>query len=246
MNPLSKSGVAALVAAGALAAPGGAAADATISFNFPAYNPANVTIPQGDKVTWIAEPGHDFGPQPGPTHHPLRFVGGSEPEQLSGTVTSRQFDEQGTFAFYCVYHWSIGMYGSVSVTAPAAPGSPPPPAPAPAPSPTSAPLIAAPNAEIVIGNRRSLKGIRRYGMVVRARTNQPVRAHVALRLGEITVGNGAKSLPGGGEHGVAISMTKNGRRTLRKLRRARLQVVLTVTDALGNARTVVRSFRTTK
>lgn len=232
--------IAALTAAGALIAPATAAADATISFNFPAYSPSAVTIGQGEKVTWIGESGHDFGPAPGPTHHPLRFAGGRKPEQFSGTVTSRTFEEQGSYPFYCVYHWSLGMIGNVEVVAP---GQAAPPEPAAPPAP---PAIEAPAASIVIGERRSLKGIRTYGMVLRARTDRPAEAHFALRLGDQVVGEGSKQLTGSGEHGVAVRLSPQGRRTLRKLRRARLQAVLTVRDAIGNARTVTRSFRTTK
>jgi plastocyanin len=108
---------AAVALAGALAAPTAAqAADTTIGFTFPRYTPANVTIAAGDTVTWQADRFHDFWAIPGPTHHPLKFDGNAQPGQFSGTRTSRTFTTPGNYRYYCAFHWSLGMQGTVTVT----------------------------------------------------------------------------------------------------------------------------------
>jgi plastocyanin len=100
----------------ALAAPASAASDAQITFRFAEYTPRDVTVARGQSVTWTADPGNDFLAVPGPSHHPLKFVGNAQPAQTSGTTTTRTFSRVGKFPFYCAIHWSIGMVGSVTVT----------------------------------------------------------------------------------------------------------------------------------
>jgi plastocyanin len=104
-----------IAVAGALAAPATAGTDPTITFDFASYSPNQVTIDRGESVTWKAAPGDDFKLFPGPSHHPLKFVGNVQPAQLSGTSTSRRFDRSGKFYFYCANHASIGMVGKITV-----------------------------------------------------------------------------------------------------------------------------------
>jgi plastocyanin len=105
----------AIAAAGALAAPASAGGGAAIKFRCCSYSPPSVTIARGESVTWTADPGNDFRLVPGPSHHPLKFVGDAQPAQTSGTTTSRRFDRAGKFYFYCVNHASVGMVGVVKV-----------------------------------------------------------------------------------------------------------------------------------
>jgi plastocyanin len=104
-----------IAAAGALAAPATAGGGATITFRCCNYTPPTVTIARGESVSFRADPGHDFQLFPGPSHHPLKFVGNAQPAQTSGTTTSRRFDRAGKFGFYCVNHASVGMVGLVKV-----------------------------------------------------------------------------------------------------------------------------------
>jgi plastocyanin len=103
------------------------------------FQPAAVTINQGEKVTWTNAGGN----------HNVTFDDGSfdEPATPSPSAWTRErtFNEPGTFRYYCEAHGApggVGMAGTVTVLAaaptppPPPPGTPPPPAP-PAPAPPS-------------------------------------------------------------------------------------------------------------
>jgi plastocyanin len=75
-----------------------------------------VPRPAGRIIAVIRRPaGLEKQPPHDHSHHPLKFVGNVQPAQFSGTVTSRRFDQAGTFYFYCANHASIGMVGKVTV-----------------------------------------------------------------------------------------------------------------------------------
>jgi plastocyanin len=222
------------------ATPAAAGADAVIGFTCCAYNPMSVTIAAGESVTWNAELGHDFALLPGPTHHPLRFVGNTQPEQTSGTSATRTFSTAGTFRFYCVNHGTPdglgGMVGTVNVTAPG-PGPGPGPGPAPAPADTTAP-----DAALSLPARRTLTAILGRGLPITIRTSEAGRATASLRYRGRAVGSARRTFTGPGRRRVTVKLTRSGRRVLRTARRARLQLVVIVADAAGNKRTLRRTF----
>jgi plastocyanin len=134
----------AVVAGAVVAAPAGGGAGSTAKVapasvtlaNF-SFSPADVTINQGETVTWTNMQG---------THNVV-FQGSQAPFAPAGPDASvwpytRQFDTPGTFQYYCAPHQSNGMTGTVTVnpppsTPPPPPGTPPPPnPPRTPPSPT--------------------------------------------------------------------------------------------------------------
>jgi plastocyanin len=235
-----------------LAAPAGAGADATVSFTCCAYTPTSVTIATGESVTWNAELGHDFALLPGPTHHPLRFVGNTQPEQTSGTTATRTFATAGAFRFYCVNHGTPdglgGMVGTVNVTAPGpSPGPGPAPAPGPGPGPSPGPSPApadttAPDAAISLPKRRTLTAILARGLPITIRANEAGQATASLRYRGRAIGRARRSFTSPGRHRVTVKLTRSGRRALRNARRARLQLIVIITDTAGNKRTLRRTF----
>jgi len=138
---LLRPSVIAFVTAVLLTAPGQAlAANQTVNaLSGPnRFEPANVTITQGEKVTWVNVSGL----------HNVRFDDGlfeqpSAPMNPPWTV-ERTFGSTGTFTYLCEQH-NTTMFGSVTVQpagtpvppppAPAPPGSPPPDTPQPSPGP---------------------------------------------------------------------------------------------------------------
>src|SRR5215208_248674 len=105
------------------------------------FEPANVAVTQGEKVTWVNVSGL----------HNVRFDDGlfeqpSAPANPPWTV-ERTFTTPGTFTYLCAQH-NTTMFGSVTVQAagtpppfPAPPGSPPPiGGQPPPPAPPAAPL----------------------------------------------------------------------------------------------------------
>lgn len=104
-----------------VAAPAAGAADQTVNaLSSDVFSPAEVSIAQGEKVTW-----NNVG---GGTHN-VRFDDGSfeMPAQPSATAwpVQRTFDQVGDFTYYCEAH--SGMTGIVRV----ATGTTPAPAPGP-------------------------------------------------------------------------------------------------------------------
>jgi plastocyanin len=132
-----------VVGAVVLAAPaGGGPATARVEpasvtvANF-SFTPRDVTINQGETVTWTNTQG---------THNVV-FEGSPAPFQPAGPDATvwpytRRFDTAGTFRYYCAPHAeSQGMRGTVTVNPPpgAAPGQPAPPQPGPPGTPPGPP-----------------------------------------------------------------------------------------------------------
>lgn len=123
------------------AAGGGVLADATVTASNYRFTAADVTITQGEAVTWA---------NAGGTHDVVFADGFKQPSQPSppGSAwpVSRTFNTPGTYSYYCSLHQDLGMVGTVTVD-PAAPPPggypPPPPGGEPAP-PGGAPSPGAP------------------------------------------------------------------------------------------------------
>jgi plastocyanin len=133
-----------LAACGALAGVGAAGAaqqtDATVAVVDTAFNPDAVDIETGDKVTWNVNsfqvhnvkggcPPGTQGCTPGPAEDPA-WAGYGTPLVTSGTY-EREFDQPGTYRYYCQAH-PEQMQGTITVTGP-------PVTPTPTPSPTETP-----------------------------------------------------------------------------------------------------------
>jgi plastocyanin len=111
-----------LLAALALSAAPAEAANQTVVASSTVFTPADVTVVQGDSVTW----NNGGGP------HNVRFDDGSfeipaDPDPTPWSVT-RTFNTVGVFRYYCENHGSaggVGMAGAVYVQA--AGTTPPPP-----------------------------------------------------------------------------------------------------------------------
>ena len=76
------------------------------------FTPPSITIQTGETLTWTNE---------GQSAHTVTAAGGSfDSGNLNpGQGFSHTFTQSGTFAYYCQYHRSLGMKGTVTVTSPA-------------------------------------------------------------------------------------------------------------------------------
>jgi|SRR5215213_2459054 len=151
------------------------------------FEPANVAVTQGEKVTWVNVSGL----------HNVRFDDGlfeqpSVPASPPWTV-ERTFTTPGTFTYLCVQH-GASMSGSVTVQAagtpppfPAPPGSPPPiggqPPPVPGPpAPPTAPL----KVTLKVSDLTPLAGkhVRLFGFVQPARDGRKLQIQKRTRKGK--------------------------------------------------------------
>jgi plastocyanin len=173
-----------------VAAPAAGAADQTVNaLSSNVFSPADVSIAQGENVTW-----NNVG---GGTHN-VRFDDGSfeMPAQPSATAWSvqRAFNQVGDFTYYCEEH--PGMTGIVRVgtgttpapdpgqpggsrpggTTPAPGGTPPPPAP-------SRPVRPKVTFLVSHSDRRMGRRIRLFGSVRPALDGQRVQVQRRTRIG---------------------------------------------------------------
>src|SRR5690349_2139394 len=194
-----------LLALGAAAAPA-SAADVSIS-NF-AFNPASVTINQGDSVTWTwagpdtnhsvtSEPNQadSFDSDPGRTP--------SSADHLPGSTFAHTFNTPGTFTYMCKVH--SFMTGKVVVNGPN--GEPPPD--------TTPPAFTGVSAK---GGRHSKPTTVRFTI--------SENATVKLTVPKRPKANVKRSFKAGA-HSIKLSV--------KKLPPGKYKLKLTATDAAGNA-----------
>ncbi len=79
------------------------------------FNPSSVTIFQGDTVNWVWVEGTHTTTSNNTTGAGVW----NSPLDQSHTSFSRVFNHTGVFSYYCVYHRSIGMVGTITVESPA-------------------------------------------------------------------------------------------------------------------------------
>jgi len=106
------------------------AANTTVSAVDYAFNPRNITVNVGDTVTWQNSTSFDV--------HTSTSNSGlwSSGDIARGRSFAFTFTTPGTYSYFCVYHSSLGMTGTVQVNGPAAtPTTPPPPPPTSTPNP---------------------------------------------------------------------------------------------------------------
>ena len=172
-----------------VAAPAAGAADQTVNaLSSNVFSPADVSIAQGEKVTW-----NNVG---GGTHN-VRFDDGSfeMPADPSATAWSvqRTFDQVGDFTYYCEAH--PGMTGIVRVgtgttpaPGPGQPGGSPPGGTTPAPGGTPPPgskTAVRPKVTFLVSHsdRRAGRRIRLFGSVRPALDRRRVQIQRRTRTG---------------------------------------------------------------
>jgi plastocyanin len=216
-----------------LAAPPAPAADQTVVATDKVFTPADVTVFQGDSVTWTNGGGS----------HTVHFDGNSfvapaAPDATPWSVT-RTFDTVGVFRYYCEAHgWPNGvdMSGAVTVR-PAAEDK------QPVSADKTAPVLT------LSGSTRQ-KVLRQRAVHVRARVSE----------GSRVIARAWVSLPGTGKSRRAVSAGKNlaagataklrprfprhtmrrFRRALRKHSRLTARITVTATDGAGNRTSLKR------
>jgi plastocyanin len=203
-----------LVALGAAAAPA-SAADVSIS-NF-AFNPASVTISQGDTVTWTwagpdtnhsvtSDPGQadSFDSDPGRTP--------TSADHLPGSTFAHTFHTPGTFTYLCKVH--SFMTGKVIVNG--ANGQPPPD--------TTAPAFTGVSAK---GGRKCRKGAKHcHAKPTTVKFTVSEDATVKLTVPKRPRANVTRSFKAGA-HSIKLSV--------KQLPPGTYKLKLTATDAAGNS-----------
>jgi plastocyanin len=175
-----------------VAAPAAEAADQTVSaLASNVFSPADVSIAQGEAVTW-----NNVG---GGTHN-VRFDDGSfeMPAQPSATAWSvrRTFDQVGDFTYYCEAHSAMtGIVrvgtGTTPAPGPGQPGGSPPGGTTPAPGGTTPPppgstqIPVRPKVTFLVSrsNPRAGRRIRLFGSVRPALDEQRVQIQRRTRTG---------------------------------------------------------------
>jgi plastocyanin len=175
---LLRLGVTAAVLAVTLTAAGGALAiDQTVTAR-PSpnrFDPAQVTINQGEKVTWT---------NAGGTHN-VKFDDGLFEQPVPPTpppwpVVERIFNSPGVFSYVCAQH-PMTMSGSVTVLAAGAPGAPPgnPPGTPPGGAPPGDPTVSLPPLRVTLKVSDSTlptgERVRLFGVVRPARDGRKVQ-----------------------------------------------------------------------
>jgi plastocyanin len=224
-------------------APAGAA-DHTVVAGSNVFAPADITITQGDTVTWANTPGEQ---------HNVRFDDNSfemplQPDSSAWSV-SRVFAATGTFRYYCEEHGApagVGMSGAVYVNAPA----PPPP------SQSGQPVFAdktAPALKLYGPTRQRV--VRQRSVYVLVRVDEPSRV---VARGRITIGTGSsfraktvtKQVSARTTTRFGLTFTRPKVRTfgraLGKHRRLRADITVTARDAAGNTRSAKRRLKLKK
>ena len=109
------------------------AADHAVSVSSNVFTPEDLTIMQGDTVTWNNTGGL----------HNVRFNDGSfdmpAAPDSSGWTVQRTFTTPGTFSYVCEQHAGIGMVGTVTVLAPGQTGTAPATGTTPGTTPPTSP-----------------------------------------------------------------------------------------------------------
>ena len=210
------------------------AANQAVTASSNVFTPADVTVLQGESVTWTNGDGF----------HNVRFEDGlftmptsTDPPPWS---VSRTFNTVGKYRYYCEAHGQpngVGMSGTVTVEA--AGTNPPPP-------PVSADKIAP---ALKLGGQSRQKVLRRRAVFVAVEVNE---ASTVVARGTVTVPGGRKVRTKKTSRKLAVGekatlKLRFSSQALRKLRRAfvkrkRLTARVTVTarDAAGNVRSAKR------
>ena len=206
-----------------LAAPAwGATKDVTVEdFDF---SPANITITQGDRVTWTFEgENHSVTSDSDSAEKFDSDPGNPFPLHPAGTKYSHDFFKAGSFSYHCKVHSS--MTGTVTVTP--AGGGPPPD--------TTAPAVS--QVKVKAGRTcRHKKNCKRRGTKISFQLSEPARVRITFKRSK-----GKQPKPVSRQEPAGKSTVKLG---LKRLPRGRYKMKLVATDVSGNAaKPVRRKFR---
>jgi plastocyanin len=224
---------AAIVAALPALPAGAASQNVTVSDDV--FSPGNVTVSQGESVTW-----NNTG-----NNHNVRFDGEATAQpptpSSSSWSTTRTFLSAGTFRYYCEAHGGPGGQGMSGTVTVLPPGVPPPPPP-PTVSDKSAPALK-------LSGKSTQRVLKQRGVRLVVRVDEP--AGIVAR-GRVSTSRVVRSrttktqLRAAHNTKIKVAFSKKGLRTLRSAlhRRSRLTARLTVTatDKAGNKRTLKSKF----
>jgi plastocyanin len=215
------------------------AADQTVTVSSNEFTPVNVTIEQGDTVTWSNSGGS----------HNVRFDDGSFEQppspDSSGWTRERTFATAGTFSYYCEQHIGSGMTGTVTVN-PSGTGTTTGPPPTPPAADTTRPAIA--RLSLSRKRFRVAPARARQGTSFRFRLSEIADVRIAIarvikgrkRTRYRVVGVIARADRPSGANTIRF----NGRFGRTRLAVGRFRATITATDAAGNASLARRvSFR---
>ncbi len=211
------------VLAAFLAAPAWAATeDVTVGNNF--FSPADVTVTQGDRVTWTFQgQNHSVTSDSGSAEEFDSDPGNPFPVHPSGSKFSHDFKTPGSFSYHCKVHSS--MTGTVKVNP--AGGGPPPDTMAPAVS------------QVKVKAGRTCKGrkhCKKRPTKISFQLSEAARVRITFKRSK-----GKQPKP-------YVRHRPAGKTTVKlspkRLRRGRYKMKLVATDAAGNAaKPVRRKFR---
>ena len=220
-----------------LAAVPARAANHEVVATFRVFTPADLTITQGDSVTWRNGDA---------SAHNVRFDDSSfeqpaAPDSSAWSV-SRTFDTVGTFRYYCEAHGlpgGIDMSGAVYVQ------------PAPPPSPFGQPVSADRTAPVLkLSGKRRQRVLRGRALLVRAEVSEAslvvARAFVSIpgKRRSLRAKSVSKQLAAGSASELKLTLSKRTaaafRRALRKHSRLTARVTVAARDTAGNTTTAKR------
>ncbi|MEP7054936.1 MAG: plastocyanin/azurin family copper-binding protein [Actinomycetota bacterium] len=109
------------------------------------FAPDTLTVPVGTTVTWLNKGGSHTVVGGDGVIDPASPIG-ENPLANEGDKVEKTFDKPGTYPYFCQPHVSLGMKGTIIVTAAAGGAASSPPAPSGSTSETATPASAAPGA----------------------------------------------------------------------------------------------------
>lgn len=231
-----------MVAVLLVAAAQAGAASHTVLVSSNVFTPADVTIYQGDSVTWTNTGGS----------HNVRFdddsfVMPTAPDASAWSV-SRTFDAVGVFRYYCEAHGyprGVDMSGAVHVQA------------IPSPSPSGQPVSADKTAPALsLSGSTRQRALRQRAVFVRARVNEAsrvvARAWVSLprKRRSVRAKTVSTQIPAGTTSKLGLPLSgkaiRSFRRALRKHTRLTARITVVARDAAGNRTSAKRRVKLKK
>jgi plastocyanin len=215
--------------------PAGAASQNVTATPSNTFEPASVTILQGESVTWNNSGGG---------FHNVHFDGNSyvqppAPDSSTWSV-SRTFLAPGTYTYYCEAHEAENMRGTVTVLPPGSPPPPPPPV-----GDKSAPALK-------LSGKSSQRVLRQRGVRLVVRVNEAaavvVRGKVSVpgTSAVVRTKEATAQLTPRRNKTMRVKFSNKGlsriRNALRKRSRLTARLTVTATDRAGNKRTLKSKF----
>jgi plastocyanin len=207
------------------------------------YTTPSVTIDQGEPLFFenLDVTGHDVTSKAtGPDGNPLfgtPVIDNSEEAFVQGS----QYLTTGSYAFFCSIH--SNMTGTLNVTSAGTPVPRPKPG-APPPADTTKPKVT-----VKIRSTRTKRVRRARKLVVEVTLNEAakvtLKATARFRGRRVTIAKGKVDLTAAGKRRPELSLTRSGRKVLKRRTRLAIRVSARAVDRAGNASTA-RARRTLK